>query len=792
MANYSGTIGIDTFTGTLNDDVFSFSNGELQSFDSVDGSNNGVTNRSRDELVFTNAVIVPDSSFSGVDQIEIIRLQGSGNTLVLNGSVAARADWHEVFGQYLLIMDEAGGNDTIDGSASSSAGALDIRAGAGNDTVLGGSGNDILEGWTGDDDISDGGGNDVVRGNDGNDIIHIGSGIDSIDGGAGNDLFYIDPANLTFQDTLDGSTGIDTLIFTAAAAAGSDVYASSIETVRLGNYVNSLDVKFSTRVEGGSLADTISAAGFLLNPAGESIVILGQGGDDDLTGGTGNDVLDGGSGTDTLHGGNGIDMLLGGDGNDILNGQDGNDTLDGGNGDDTLNGGSGNDMLIGTLGNDAMTGGGGDDIYQADGLGDAIFENAGEGTDLVEITTWSSLLPYVLAANVENLTYTGSGDFRGNGNPLANRITGGDGNDTLRGYDGDDMVRGQQGDDALYGGPGNDELRGNNGADTLNGGLGNDLLIGGFGADTLSGNDGTDTASYLNSTAGVTVSLLTGTATGGSANGDTLIEVENLSGSGFDDVLSGDNLANTLTGDAGDDRLRGNGSADFLSGGAGNDTLEGGSDRDNLLGEDGNDTLDGGSGEDFLYGGPGDDTYYVDETLDFIDEGIAFPSLPGGGNDTLISSADWYYESSFTIENLFIDEGAASIHTTLVAGGFDNVITGNSGDNNIYANWGNDTIRAGAGLDHIDLSSRPLGATGANLVMFEPGNGFDILWNFAPGIDQVDLKPFALPGFPALQGLGFNDGSGNSYFALGTTGADYLYFIGLELADLGAGDFIFS
>ncbi len=258
----------------------------------------------------------------------------------------------------------------------------------------------------------------------------------------------------------------------------------------------------------------------------------------------------------------------------------------------------------------------------------------------------------------------------------------------------------------------------------------------------------------------------------------------------FSALFDGDDTITSLDpDDTAFDGMTGN---DTISTAGGDDTLHGGDGRDNLQAGAGNDILDAGAGEDWMFGGPGDDTYHVDETLDYIDEGVAFPSLPGGGNDTLISTAAWYYESNFTIETLIIAESAAAYHTTLVAGGNNNVIRGNSGDNNIYANWGDDTIHAGAGTDHIDLADRSSGATGANTVMFEIGNGFDIVWNFAPGTDHVDLKPFGLADFAALLALGHDDGLGNSYFALGPSGTDYLYFVGQELADLGAGDFILS
>ncbi|HFQ15000.1 MAG TPA: hypothetical protein ENK41_01485, partial [Rhodobacteraceae bacterium] len=216
----------------------------------------------------------------------------------------------------------------------------------------------------------------------------------------------------------------------------------------------------------------------------------------------------------------------------------------------------------------------------------------------------------------------------------------------------------------------------------------------------------------------------------------------------FSTLFSGDDLITSL--DPDDTTFDGMSGNDTITAASGNDTLQGAAGRDNLQGGDGNDILDGGSGNDWMFGGPGDDTYHVDESLDYIDEGIAFPALPGGGSDTLISTAAWYYESNFTIETLIIAESAAAYHTTIVAGGNNNVIHGNSGDNNLYANWGDDTVYAGAGLDHIDLADRGGGATGANTVMFEIGNGYDILWNFAPGTDHVDLKPFGLADYAEL------------------------------------------
>jgi Ca2+-binding RTX toxin-like protein len=122
-------------------------------------------------------------------------------------------------------------------------------------------------------------------------------------------------------------------------------------------------------------------------------------------------------------------------------------------------------------------------------IADTVNEVAGGGTDEVRTV----LNTYTLDANVENLTFDGAGNFVGNGNLLANVITGGAGNDALDGGLGNDVVHGGSGNDALDGGTGDDVLDGGIGNDNLDGGLGDDALAGGDGVDTLTGGVGNDT-----------------------------------------------------------------------------------------------------------------------------------------------------------------------------------------------------------------------------------------------------------------------------------------------------------
>ncbi len=109
-----------------------------------------------------------------------------------------------------------------------------------------------------------------------------------------------------------------------------------------------------------------------------------------------------------------------------------------------------------------------------------------------------------------------------------------------------DVLGGDNGANQVLGGNGNDDMDGFGGNDSLYGGDGNDRLIGNVGADLLDGGSGTyDGASYWNSAA-VRADLAFANTNTGNAAGDTYVGIENLQGSGFNDILGGDNNANTL------------------------------------------------------------------------------------------------------------------------------------------------------------------------------------------------------------------------------------------------------
>jgi Ca2+-binding RTX toxin-like protein len=206
----------------------------------------------------------------------------------------------------------------------------------------------------------------------------------------------------------------------------------------------------------------------------------------------------------------GADTMTGSQQTDTLLGLGGNDTLTGLGGADSLGGGDGNDLLRGGAGADTL--------------------NGGAGTDTATYTESS------VGITVNLTTGTGSGG-------LAHA-------DTLISIE---NVNGSYGSDTLVGSAG---------ANILNGYNGNDILRGGAGADTLNGGAGNDSVGYSDTNIGVTVNLATGVGSGGAAQGDVYVGIENAAGSTGNDTLIGNGTANQLSGGAGKDVLTGGAAAD--------------------------------------------------------------------------------------------------------------------------------------------------------------------------------------------------------------------------------------
>ena len=229
-----------------------------------------------------------------------------------------------------------------------------------------------------------------------------------------------------------------------------------------------------------------------------------------------------------LHGSQLPDMLFGDGKVNFLYGLGGSDSLFGRANDDVLEGGAGADL---------HDGGGGSDT--------ASYANASSGVTADLIVTSRNTGDAVgdSYSSIENLQGSAHSDILW-ASFSANRIDGGDGDDTLLGRHGNDI---------------------------LNGGIGNDILEGGIGADALNGGAGTDRASYLLASSGVVADLIVTANNTGEALGDTYSQIQGLAGSSFADTLRGTFAANILLGNDGNDTLQGRGGGDTYAGGAGDD-----------------------------------------------------------------------------------------------------------------------------------------------------------------------------------------------------------------------------
>ncbi len=602
----------------------------------------------------------------------------------------------------------------------------DAIGGDGNDTLVGNGeanhlqgmrGNDMLDGKAGDDILEGGSGHDGLYGRDGSDTLIGGDGDDVLTGGLGNDVL-MGGAGRDRASYVDAQRGVAVSLYSAVhvTVMGTDVF-DSIEDLEGSRFNDSLTGNaLDNRLLGGDGDD-------LLRGGAGADGLYGGSGADNLDGGDDNDTLRGGAGADIMSGGGGIDLASysdstaaviidlsqvdfnygqgtgdgavtghGGDAEgdrlftienlqgsafaDTLGGSSGVNSLWGGAGDDMLAGNGGNDTLYGETGNDQLDGGAGNDTLLG-GLG-ADTLNGGEGMDTVSYADSASAVTVNLTTDDTGLQTASGGTADGDrlygfenarGSGFADWLTGGDGANTLWGG---------AGNDSENGGGGNDRLYGEAGDDSLDGGSGNDTLIGGAGADTLRGGDGNDTADYSDSGSAVTVNLtadLSGrqSASGGTAQGDSLYSIEYVRGSAFADTLTGDGGANQLHGNGGDDIENGGGGNDILYGDAGRDTIDGG---------DGNDTIDGGEGGDILRGGAGSDTVtYAASTAAVI------VNLNAGLSG--LQSATGGAATGDVISGFESVRGSA----------FGDILTGDAGKNTLDGNGGADILTGGGGND---------------------------------------------------------------------------------------------
>jgi Ca2+-binding RTX toxin-like protein len=630
-----GSAGGDILESTLGQDTYLFGRGaELDVIEDIDLANGSGT-------------IKLDSGIAAAD----IRLARDGNNLVVNLLDPANPNttWNWSFSWYdannvykstsasgtrdMIIVynyfaNEAAGQYPVnqivfaDGTTWNNAAiadALRARGTAGNDTLIGTAGDDTLYGLDG---------NDILEGLAGNDLLDGGNGNDTLRGGTGNDTYVVN----TTSD-----------IVTENANEGTDTVQSAV-TYTLGSNVENLTLTGTTAING--TGNTLSN------------VLTGNSANNTLTGDAGDDILDGGLGNDTLVGGTGNDSYYVDSTSDVVTEASGagtdtvyttvtltaaanveNLTLLGaaainGTGNalaNVITGNSANNTLSGGTGADRLVGGAGNDTYVVDNTGDVVVENLNEGSDLVQ-----SSVTYTLAANIENLTLTGTSAISGTGNDLDNVLTGNSAANTLTG------------------GAGNDTLNGGAGSDTMRGGTGNDIYVVDVSTDvvTENANEGTDTVqSSVTLTVGNNVENLTLTGT----------SAINGTGNTLNNVLIGNSANNTLTGNAGDD---------YLDGGVGNDTMR---------------------------GGTGNDTYVVNVSTDIVTENANEGTDTVISSVTLTLAAN---VENLTLSGTSAINGTGNtLNNVLTGNSTNNTLSASSGDDVLDGGAGSDILDGGAGND---------------------------------------------------------------------------------------------
>ena len=457
----TGNAGNDDMIGGAGDDTYD-----------VDSTGDIVTEDNSEGYDFINTSLTKYTLGLNVEALNFTAIgdfTGTGNEL--NNSIWGYAGDDELFGE--------AGNDYLYGDIGYDL----IDGGIGNDTMIGGAGDDTYDvDSTGDivtEDNNEGydfintsltkytlglnvealnftaigdftgtgnelnnsiwgyAGKDQLFGYAGNDYLDGDAGADKLVGGVGDDSYIVD--NLKDVVTEKTNEGVDTVI--------------SIITYTLANNVENLGLDGVSVING-----TGNALGNIIAGNSEANLLNGLVGADTLIGGAGNDtyVLDNvgdvvteisSEGTDLVQ--SSITFSLAA----IANVE--NITLTGtkainatGNSlDNSLTGNKGANVLDGGVGNDTMIGGAGNDTYYVDATGDVVTEAANAGTD----TLITSLSAYSIGiiTNIENLTYSGSGDANLMGSTLANKLSGSTGNDTLSGGLGNDSLTGGAGSDTF-------------------------------------------------------------------------------------------------------------------------------------------------------------------------------------------------------------------------------------------------------------------------------------------------------------------------------------------------------
>jgi len=687
----AGRNGDDRLVGGTGYDAFLYNSRMFGSDTIADFNTNG-------DRIDLSALYVPDFA-----SLKPFMEQDGGDVVITLGHSDHTT---EVIRLQNVSLDSLSASDFI---FKTTAIALTFLGSDAHDVLFGGAGNDRLAGLDGDDRLIGGAGSDQLIG---------GAGDDRLVGGVGYDVFVYNRRMFGSDTVADFNTNGDRIDLSALYVPDFGSLKPFMEqdgndvVITLGHGYLTTEV---IRLQNVSL-DSLSASDFVFYTAADAVTVDGLSDHDVLFGGAGNDTIFGFYGNDRLFGGAGADRLVG----EI--------------GDDWLAGGVGYDVFAYTsrsFGSDTIAdfNTNGDKIDLA-GLGVGDFDSlrpflAQDGSDVVITLRYNGDTELIRLKNVA-LSSLNASDFIFSNLTWARDFGGSSRDDALFGANHDDTISGNNGNDAVSGGLGNDQLDGGTGSDSLMGGAGDDVLDGGAEADRLLGGTGSDTATFLRKTVAVTVDLAAGRGSGGTAEGDTYISIENVVGGMGADVLIGNAAANVLVGNLGDDRLSGGDGNDTLLGDHGTDAMDGGDGNDTFLGGDGADAIDGGAGLDLVRfagstsgvkvdlaagTGSGDDaegdtytgienvigTHYNDVLIgdaatNSLAGGLGNDRLVGGdGNDTLLGDAGY--------DNLFGGRG-------------DDTLIGGVEIDRLFGEDGNDTLTGGAEIDRID------GGTGFDLASY--------------------------------------------------------------------------
>ena len=497
-------------------------------------------------------------------------------------------------------------------------------------------------------------------------------------------------------------------------------------------------------------------------------------------------MLNGGAGNDVIYGGAGNDTLLGGAGNDTMSGGPGADSMDGGTGTNTLYFGTDPTQPWISTSTAGIT-------IVLDGV------TAGVGGD-AQGDTYANFQDIYMTGYADKVTGSSASELF-HGSAGADTIIGGGGNDSMSYYWGSSAVTvgldgtvgagGYAAGDVLtginnlYGSTGDDVLWGNTNANYIYGDAGNDTIRGDAGADTLDGGAGTNTVDYTNSAAAVTVNLNTGSGSGGDAQGDVYLNIQNVVGSANADMIIGSSAANNLNGGAGNDTLQGGLGADTLNGGAGIDTADysdsttgvtvyldgtpgvgGTAAGDQLLsievvnGSAYNDSLIGSGAADTLHGGAGNDT---------LVGGLGAELLDGGaGTDTVDYSASTAGVTAY-LDGVTPGSGGTAAGDViqnvevLIGSAYNDSLVGSAGNDTLQGGNGNDTLQGGAGADVLD------GGAGTDVVSYAGSAAINA--SFASGSLVITGGDATGDTFISIEGV---IGSSNNDTLTGGPGAEYL------------------